>query len=323
MDFEKLMKEIPLRISVTDYCNLNCFFCSNEGMDDKCRNTSHVNIDNLVYLLKLLKKKGLQKVSLTGGDPTCYANLDRLIEEVNNLNFERTFFHTNGVALDCALLERLKRFDKIAISLHSLDFDKWSKMTNGSREQFDQLVENINSIGKDEGERIEIKIVLIKGVNDSEESIRKVLDFCVENNFKFKFLIFEPINEEDKNKVVSLREVSQILENIGAVEKRSDSDFRGQTGYMPIRKYEYKSIKGVLIEIGCGKKEVCKFCHQSNEIFITPNLEIKPCHVSPKVISLREHIEKGDDKKVLELLLESRCFLKTNPGQNKEYWRQE
>lgn len=323
MDFKKLMKEIPLRISITDYCNLNCFFCSNEGMDKKCRNTSHINIDNLMYLLKLLKKKGLRKVSLTGGDPTCFANLDKLIRGIDDLSFEKTFFHTNGVALNKYVLNKLNSFSKIAISLHTLNFEEWNKATNGSEDQFNELLNNINNISNKQSFKVEIKIVPIRGINDSEESIKNILDFCATKNFKFKFLVFEPINQKDRDRVVPLKEISQMLKNIGAIGKENDSEFRGQVGYMPIKRYSYKSTEGVLIEIGCGKKEVCKFCHQSNEIFITPNLEIKPCHASPILINLKKYVEEKNEDKIVELLLESRCFLRTNPGQNKKYWRQE
>ncbi|MCK5609135.1 radical SAM protein [Candidatus Pacearchaeota archaeon] len=324
-EVKKILKKIPLRISITDHCNLNCFFCSNEGMDLNSKNASEADIENLLYILKLLKKNGLQKVSITGGDPTCYPQLERLLKEINKLKFERTFFHTNGVALSKQILSgELKKFSKIAISVHSLDFERWREMTGGKKEQFKQILENLKLVSnKDYRGKIEIKSVPIKGINDSKKSIKEILDLCEANEFKFKFLIFEPIRNYHRSLIVPAKEVSGILEDLGVNQLPREKDFRGQKDYLPINRYKYKSTEGVLIEIGCGKKEVCKTCSSSNEIFLTPNLEFKPCHINPHVINLKEAIAKKDDDKILNLLLKSRCFLKTSPGKNKQYWNQD
>jgi GTP 3',8-cyclase len=327
MDFEnikKILKKIPLRISITDHCNLNCFFCSNEGMNLNLKNTCEADIENLFYILKLLKKNGLQKVSITGGDPTCYPQLERLLKAINKLKFERTFFHTNGVALSKQILfGELKRFSKIAISVHSLDFKRWRKMTGGKKEQFKQMLENLKLISdKDYRGRIEIKSVPIKGINDSKKSVKEILDLCEANKFKFKFLIFEPIRNCHRSLVVPAKEVSGILEDLGANHLPKEKEFRGQKYYLPINRYRYKSTEGVLIEIGCGKEEVCKICPSSNEIFLTPNLEFKPCHINSHVIDLKKAVADKDDNKILNSLLASRCFLKTSPGKNKQYWSQ-
>jgi len=171
-------------------------------------------------------------------------------------------------------------------------------------------------------EKVEIKIVSIRGFNDSEKSIKNILDFCSENKFKFKFLTFEPIEEGHKKLIVPLDEIEKILYKIGSEKIKDDSLFRGQKNYLPIKKYKYKSTEGVLIEIGCGKKEVCSSCASSNEIFITPSLDIKPCHVSPFLIKLKKAIVERNKTGIINSILESRHFLKNSPGQDAEYWRQ-
>jgi GTP 3',8-cyclase len=325
-DFEKIEKiltEIPLRICITDYCNLNCFFCSNEGLGSDMRNTASANFDNLLFLLNFLKRKGLKKIALTGGDPTCYPKINDLLGEINKLEFDQSFFHTNGVALTKKLiLGELKKFSKIAISIHSIDFEEWKKMTKGHKKQFDKILENLKLISEENyGDKIEIKIVSVKGINDSKESIKKTLDFCNKNNFKFKFLIFEPMEESHHKLVVSLEKMDTLLREVGATQLSKEKSFRGQSDYLPINKYQYKSTQGVLIEIGCGKKEVCRACSDSNELFVTPELAIKPCHISPFTLELKEAISDEDEDKILSTILRSRGFLKISPGENKQYWR--
>ena len=321
---KKILKEIPLRISITDYCNLNCFFCSNEGMDLDLKNTSQAKIKDLIFLLKLLKDSGLRKVSITGGDPTCYPELKQLLKEINELKFEETFFHTNGIALDKELIEgELENFTKVAISIHTLNFIEWEKMTKGTKEQFDRMLKNLELISEKKwGRKVEIKMVPIKGINDSQESIKKVLNLCNASRFRFKFLIFEPIKESHRPLIVSIDDIFNILKKLGATQIPKQNFFRGQENYLPINRYGYKSTQGVLIEIGCGKKEVCKSCFKSNEIFITPKLEIKPCHANSHVICLKNAILSKNKDEILKRILESRCFLKTSPGKNKKYWSQ-
>lgn len=325
MNISDALKNFPLRVSITDYCNLKCFFCSNEGMDSKFRNTAKIDSGKFIYLLKVLKENGLENLSLTGGDPTCYPEIGNLLTEINRLKFSRTFFHTNGISLNESLIKGpLKEFSKVAISIHSVDFLEWKAMTGGEEVQFNKLMNNLKLISKEGyGNKIEIKIVPIKDHNYSVESVRRILDFCDENNFRFKFLIFEPILKEHLSLVVGLKEVASSLSEVGAKELEKDDNFRAQGDYLPINKYKYKSTQGVLIEIGCGKKGVCKSCSESNEIFITPSLEIKPCHASPFVISLMKLIDKKNDEEILNSILKSRGFLKSGPGSNKEYWTQE
>jgi cyclic pyranopterin phosphate synthase len=319
-----LFKNIPLRIAITNYCNLNCFFCSNEGMAKDMRNNSFAKLEDLKYLINLLKLNGLEQISLTGGDPSCYANLKELISFINELKFKKTFFHTNGVFIDKELIfGELKKFDKIAISIHTLDAEEWKKMTFGKISQFNSLINNLELFHKEGySSKIEIKIIPIKGYNDSEESIKKILDFCSDRGFKFKFLILEPIERSHKELVVSLEKMNEMLISIGASPKTKEDLFRGQKEYLPINRYSYKKTEGVLIEIGCGKEKICKSCAGSNEIFLTSNLEIKPCHLDPYLLSLMENIKEKNEQKIINSILDSRIFLKTNPGENKTYWRE-
>ena len=76
------------------------------------------------------------------------------------------------------------------------------------------------------------------------------------------------------------------------------------------------------IEIGCGDPKVCKNCYQSNEIFIDPDLNIKPCHMRSYKIKLSEYVRKKEEKNILDAIFISRKFLKQSPGKSLKYWQQ-
>lgn len=326
MDIKKALKNFPLRIALTDYCNLNCFFCSNEGMSYLKKNTTHVNFRNLKYLLKILKEKGLVGVSFTGGEPSLYPSVQDVLDYVNELGYERVYFHTNGTSLTKPLIDnQLSRIAKVAVSIHTVNFDTWQKITRGSKDQFLNIMKNIKSLRKysENGNLlVEIKIVPLKNINDSKKEIGNFLDFCAKNKFKFKFLNFEPITKNHLKYRVGIKNIINKVEDIGAKELKNDQIFRGQKGYLPLNWFKYKGTKGVIIEIGCGDPKVCRSCFDCNEIFLTPDLAIKPCHMSSKQIKLSSFMENKNKEAIFDAILDSRKFLKEMPGENKKYWQQ-
>lgn len=324
MEIKDILNKFPLRIAITDYCNLHCFFCSNEGMELKCKNLRQIEIEPLKYLLKVVKDAGLSGISLTGGEPCLYPNLEELLEFVNSLKFNQTFFHTNGVGLTPQLIDKyLKFFSKIAVSIHTVDFDTWHKLTFGNKEQFTQLMEALDYLSlytKENKLLVEIKIVPMKGINDSVDNLKHIFDFCSTHNFKFKILNFEPITKDQCQYQMSLKENLEKVKDTGAEELPQDDKFRGQKSYLPLNWFKYKNIKGVVIEIGCGQPEVCETCANSNEIFIDPDFGIKPCHASNHSIPLRSFIKNKEDQKILDAFVESRDFLSEKPGLGITHW---
>ncbi len=324
MNIKEILNKFPLRVALTDYCNLHCFFCSNEGMDLSCKNLRHIDLESLKYLLKLTKENGLNNLSLTGGEPSLYSNIDELLTFVKSLNLKQTFFHTNGTYLTKELIDKhLKYFSKVAVSTHSLNFNIWSRLTGGNQEQFDRLMNNLGYLGeysKAGKLLVEIKEVPMTGVNDSKESIREILDLCAENKFKFKFLNFEPITKDQQKYQKDLKDIMEKIVSLGAEALQPDESFRGQKDYLPLNWFSYKGVKGVVIEIGCGQEYACETCADSNEIFVDPGFQIKPCHASDFSIPLKEFIANKEDQKILDAFIESREFLATKPGLGASNW---
>ena len=84
----------------------------------------------------------------------------------------------------------------------------------GKEEQFKILLENLNYLGelsKKKKIKVEVKVVPIKGINDSSETIKDFLDLCSDNKFRFKFLNFEPIIQ---NHIKYSLDFEKLLEKI-------------------------------------------------------------------------------------------------------------
>ena len=55
-----------LRISVTQRCNLRCFFCHKEG---EVASTNEMTTQEIAKIAKAASELGMRKVKLTGGGP--------------------------------------------------------------------------------------------------------------------------------------------------------------------------------------------------------------------------------------------------------------
>ncbi len=318
---KEILQKFPLRIAINDQCNLRCFFCSNEGMARA--SYGNIDVEKFKKLVNILSQEGLKNISLTGGEPSLHPQVKDIITFCGDLDLENIFFHTNGTLLDERIISLISsNFTKIALSIHAVERETWKKITGGGEEQFDSLMEKLSILSFfSEKILVEVKYVPMKGVNDDKKNISRFLDFCNENRFKFKFLNLEPITTEQLSFVVPFEELKKTMVECGARKREKEKVFRGQGTYLPIERFDYGNTFGVAIEIGCGKEITCNNCHKSNEIFVTPGLEIKPCHVTDNVIDLNYFLEKGDENSVLEAIIESRNYLASSPGKGAETWQ--
>ena len=75
-----------LRISVTDRCNFRCTYCMPReifGPNFEFLPRSEIlSFEEITRVVRLFRKHGLQKIRLTGGEPTLRADLPRLIAMV-------------------------------------------------------------------------------------------------------------------------------------------------------------------------------------------------------------------------------------------------
>ncbi len=77
-------------------CNNHCFFCLNRYGNETERNGDTPGLADFENQLKAAASAGISKVLLTGGEPTLYDNLDKLLKTVKDLGFVDICLHTNG-----------------------------------------------------------------------------------------------------------------------------------------------------------------------------------------------------------------------------------
>lgn len=129
-----------LRLSVIDSCNFNCVYCLPEKNRLKDNILSLNEISNLVSVFVYL---GVNKIRLTGGEPTLRKDFLDIGSNISSYKSIRSLvFTTNGYRLN-KIAKQLKSsgFSGVNISLDSLDFNKFSIITN--RNYYNKVIDGI------------------------------------------------------------------------------------------------------------------------------------------------------------------------------------
>src|SRR5881394_40488 len=87
-----------LRVSVTDRCNIRCFYCMpNENVQFRPRNEI-LSFEEIARFVRVVSQMGVHRLRLTGGEPLVRADLPRLVEMLANLpGIDDLALTTNGI----------------------------------------------------------------------------------------------------------------------------------------------------------------------------------------------------------------------------------
>lgn len=161
-----------LRISVTDRCNLRCVYCMPAevfGPDyaflPKSELLSFEEIERITGLFTVL---GVQKLRLTGGEPTLRSGLPELVARLARLPAVSDIaMTTNGLLLPrLAQPLRAAGLQRVTVSLDSLDPQTFGEM-NGLGVAPERVLDGIEA-ALQAGLQVKVNTVVRRGLNDGD-----------------------------------------------------------------------------------------------------------------------------------------------------------
>lgn len=345
--FNQVLRNTRLRIAITPQCNLWCQYCSNEGLAYSTKKDKPGDIDLMIQLSQMvLDNSPLTKIDFSGGEPLIHPDFTR--GDYKLLNFLRMnprgkySIHTNGVELTEERVEQIiPVFSRIGVNVNSFSFQTWSSMTNrggfcspeAQRKKFEKLMRNLEYLStRGIGERVFLKKVVMRGINDSEKDLQEFLGRCLAYKFHPKFLEFEPQYPDQRNLIVGRAELFKELEGLGCQFPEDAPRHNDANTYIPGVNFKYgpadNQVTGLHSIFGCGTPGACASCYDFLCIFIKPDPEgkglyVKPCSVMDKQIDLTAAIKSGDPTQVLKLIKQSREYLMLRPGLGTVGWNRE
>ena len=177
-----------LRLSLTDWCNLACQYCSAAEQ----RGGRHIDADFAVALVRWLSSRhGVRHVRLTGGEPLLHPRLAEMVTALSALGLvEEITLTTNGQAL-AGQARRLRQagLSRINISLDTLDAGKFAKLTRGG--EIGRTLRGIQEAIAAELKPVRLNVVVQRGVNDDEVS--RIAEWGLARGCIVRFLEVMPI----------------------------------------------------------------------------------------------------------------------------------
>lgn len=275
-----------LRISLTERCNLRCFYCMPPEGITLSPPESIMQAGEIYRIAAEFVKRGVTKIRLTGGEPLVRKDLPEILGLLAQLKVELAIT-TNGILLD-KYLDLFKRhaINKINISLDSLQSRKFNQITR--RNYFERVWDNIHLL-LNEGMLPKINVVLIKGVNDDE--IKDFVRLTRELPVTVQFIEFMPFvgNKWQRDKTIYAREVLGVVQS----EFGEENLLRLADGANDTAK-NYK-ISGYRGSFGLINTVSNPFCDSCNRIRLTANGRIKNCLFSQSETDLLSLLRQGGD----------------------------
>jgi molybdenum cofactor biosynthesis protein A len=281
-----------LRVSLTDRCNLRCFYCMPEEGIELTEKENIMSLEEIISIASTFRDLGVDTIRLTGGEPTIRKNFEYLIRELAKLDVTLKLT-TNGILLD-RYLDVFKEIGlrKINVSLDTLDKARSVFITK--RDYFDRIMNNLQ-IALQYQLEIKLNVVLIKGVNDRE--INDFIALTKDQHLAVKFIEFMPFkgNQWDWSKGVSKETIEQTVRSkFGEVERLQDPKHSTSANYR---------VKGHAGSFGIVSTITNPFCADCNRIRLTADGKMKNCLFATNETDLLNPYRKGGDIK--GLILES------------------
>jgi cyclic pyranopterin phosphate synthase len=275
-----------LRISLTDHCNLRCVYCMPEEIT--FRPTAEMMQDDEVLLMtRLFADLGFDKVRLTGGEPTCRANIVNLVSGIAAMPGIRSVSMTTNGMLLSKLAGPLAEagLERVNISLDTLDPAKFKRLTRWG--DIHKVWEGIQAAEAAGLKPIKLNAVAVRGYNDEE--IVDLARLTLEHPWRMRFIEMMPFGRAtdfQTGQMMSLQEMQARVEQaLGPLELLSGGTLDGEA-----RIYRAPGSQG---DIGFISTISAPFCTDCNRARLTPDGILRMCLLREYEIDLLTPLRAG------------------------------
>ena len=246
-----------IRLSVTDRCDLRCFYCLPGDYRDFEQPDTWLTFNEIERMIAAFAALGVRRVRITGGEPLVRKDLPVLARQLAGIpNIEDLSLSTNAVALARhaqALHEA--GVGRINVSLDSLSAKRFKEITRGN---LDKVLAGLMAAKQVGFSPIKINMVVMQGVNDDE--IEDMVEFCIEHDFTLRLIETMPVGDTGRTAA------SHYLD-LQKVKTRLARRFKLTPGVMPGGgPARYMHIDGTNLNIGFITPISQHFCETCNRV---------------------------------------------------------
>ena len=270
-----------LRVSVTDTCDIRCYYCMPQAGRAFTPRAGLLSVDEIERVVRIGVTLGLRKIRLTGGEPLVRKDLSTLISRLMRVDgIESIALTTNGVLLADRAQELYDAgLRRINVHLDSMDRETYRLITR--RDAFDAVMHGLRVARELGFGSIKINAVAVKG--RSEHDIVALAKFGRESGMQVRFIEFMPLDSQglwNINNVLSADEMRRILEReIGPLIPITPAEHRA-----PASEFRFADGTG---SVGFIASVTKPFCGDCNRLRLTADGKMRYCLFAVEETDLR------------------------------------
>ena len=266
-----------LRLSITDLCNFRCNYCLPDGCGEHHHKQS-LTVDEIRRLISAFARLGVEKVRITGGEPTLRHEFNDIVSTIKQIpGIQTVAMTTNGYRMDERIESWLKAgVDAINVSIDSLDARGFQTITG-----HDRLQEILNGIEK--GFRLgmsgfKVNAVLMRGHN--ADQLPDFLNWIKDQPITLRFI--ELMQTGDNQDFFNQQHLAgstvreQLLnsgwirvvrhKSAGPAQEYYHPDYRGRIGLITPYSPDFCDDCNRLRVSSLGKLQLCLFGEQGYDL---------------------------------------------------------
>jgi GTP 3',8-cyclase len=286
-----------LRISVTDRCNIRCFYCMPDENIRFLPRRDILTFEEIARFVRIVSQMGVRRLRLTGGEPLVRADLHRLVAQLAALPLvEDLALTTNGILLAEQAAElHAAGLKRLNISLDTLSEATFQKISR--RSGLDRVLAGI-AAAQDAGfAQIRLNAIAIHGLTEGE--IVPLAAFARDHGLELRFIEYMPLDAEhhwQASDVLDGDTIRRIIETEFGPLLPVDRPHSSQ----PASDYVYADGGG---RIGLIRPVSQPFCGDCDRLRLTAEGQVRNCLFSTAEWDARELLRgSGTDDEIADLV---------------------
>jgi cyclic pyranopterin phosphate synthase len=292
-----------LRISVTDRCNIRCFYCMPEEGAEFAPISQLLSFAQITRFVQAALGLGLRKIRLTGGEPLLRPKLQDLIASLTGLGGVMDLALTTNAVLLAKQARALydAGLRRLNIHLDTLDRERFRAITR--RDDLARVLEGIDAALALGFTTIKVNAVAVKGLNEAD--IVPLVRFGREHGIEVRFIEFMPLDAQELwslDRVLTADEMIAMLEaEFGKLTPVPDADPRA-----PATEYQFSDGHRVGFIASVSRP----FCLNCNRLRLTADGKLRYCLFAREETDISNLLVQGASEERLQKVIRETVWQK-------------
>jgi GTP 3',8-cyclase len=280
-----------LRMSITDRCQLRCFYCTYWQDWQKLPSGEILSYEELLRLARIAAKLGIRKVRVTGGEPLVRRGVVDFLRNLHRVpGIEEVCLTTNGVLLaDLASALYATGLRHLNLSLDTLRRKRYREITG--KDNLGEVLAGLEKAAALGFRPLKINCVVMAGINDDE--LVELALLARDHPYQVRFIELMPTvwPRRWQRHFLPMEEVRRRLARLGPMEA-----VRRQVTAGPAHIFR---LPGFMGELGFITPISAHHCRTCNRLRLTAAGALRPCLFGETEIDMKNPLRQGASESLL------------------------